>query len=80
MSSQDRFDELRRRHAAAMQPSGEERVRRQHPDMRFLAEAYWDLEWPLQQQGFDYCYDKRLYDRVLRSAVNQPQEPLAHEP
>ena len=30
MSSQDRFDELRRRHAAAMQPSGEERVRRQH--------------------------------------------------
>ncbi|MDB5486298.1 MAG: Alpha amylase, catalytic domain, partial [Reyranella sp.] len=30
----------------------------------FLAEAYWDLEWELQQQGFDYCYDKRLYDRL----------------
>ena len=35
-----------------------------HPDFKFIAEAYWDLEWELQQQGFDYCYDKRLYDRV----------------
>ena len=30
----------------------------------FIAEAYWDLEWELQQQGFDYCYDKKLYDRM----------------
>jgi hypothetical protein len=29
-----------------------------------MAEAYWDLEWELQQQGFDFCYDKRLYDRL----------------
>lgn len=35
-----------------------------HRDFTFLAEAYWDLEWELQQQGFDYCYDKRLYDRL----------------
>lgn len=34
------------------------------PDVRFIAEAYWDLEADLQQQGFDYCYDKRLYDRL----------------
>lgn len=34
------------------------------PDFRFLAEAYWDLEWELQRQGFDACYDKRLYDRM----------------
>jgi hypothetical protein len=33
--------------------------------MLFVAEAYWDLEWALQQQGFDYCYDKRLYDRLV---------------
>src|SRR6185312_16309456 len=32
-----------------------------HPEFRFVAEAYWDLEWALQQQGFDFCYDKRLY-------------------
>jgi hypothetical protein len=30
----------------------------------FIAEAYWDLEWELQQKGFDFCYDKRLYDRL----------------
>jgi hypothetical protein len=39
-------------------------VRKKHPDFLFLAEAYWDLEWQLQQQGFDFCYDKRLYDRL----------------
>jgi hypothetical protein len=39
-------------------------VKREHPQTRFIAEAYWDLEWELQQQGFDYCYDKRLYDRL----------------
>jgi glycosidase len=40
-------------------------VRAAHPGFLFLAEAYWDLEWELQQQGFDLCYDKRLYDRLL---------------
>src|SRR3989442_14066951 len=39
-------------------------VRSQHPGMLFVAEAYWDLEWDLQQLGFNYCYDKRLYDRL----------------
>ena len=39
-------------------------VRSRHPEFRFLAEAYWDLEWALQKQGFDYCYDKKLYDRM----------------
>ncbi len=37
------------------------------PEFLFIAEAYWDLEWELQQQGFDYCYDKRLYDRLEHS-------------
>jgi hypothetical protein len=39
-------------------------TRRANQDFIFIAEAYWDLEWDLQQQGFDYCYDKRLYDRL----------------
>jgi hypothetical protein len=34
------------------------------PNVIFVAEVYWDLERELQQQGFDYCYDKRLYDRL----------------
>jgi hypothetical protein len=45
-------------------PAAMTRVRRRSPDFVFLAEAYWDLEWTLQQQGFDYTYDKGLYDRL----------------
>jgi glycosidase len=52
-------------------PRAVERVRERSPDFRFMAEVYWDLEWTLQQQGFDYTYDKRLYDR-LREAHARP--------
>ena len=41
-------------------------VRKSYPNFLFMAEAYWDSERELQQQGFDFCYDKRLYDRVER--------------
>jgi hypothetical protein len=40
------------------------RVHSRNPGFVFMAEVYWDLEWTLQQQGFDYTYDKRLYDRL----------------
>ncbi|HEX6697281.1 MAG TPA: alpha-amylase family glycosyl hydrolase [Solirubrobacteraceae bacterium] len=40
-----------------------------HPNFLFLAEAYWDMEWALQQQGFDLCYDKRLYDRLAHESA-----------
>lgn len=46
-----------------------ERIKRGNPDFCFLAEVYWDREWDLQQLGFDYCYDKRLYDRVLHEGA-----------
>ncbi|HEY3079201.1 MAG TPA: alpha-amylase family glycosyl hydrolase [Chloroflexota bacterium] len=39
-------------------------LRREHPTFLFLAEAYWDLEYRLQRLGFDYTYDKQLYDRL----------------
>lgn len=42
-------------------------VKNRHPGFVFIAEAYWDLEWELQQQGFDFCYDKKLYDRLDHS-------------
>jgi hypothetical protein len=45
-------------------PHAIERVRAIHPGFLFMAEVYRDLEWTLQQQGFDYTYDKRLYDRL----------------
>ena len=40
-----------------------------HPNFLFMAEAYWDLEWELQQQGFNFCYDKKLYDRLEHGSV-----------
>jgi hypothetical protein len=44
-------------------------VRASRPDFLFIAEAYWDLEWRLQLLGFDYTYDKRLYDRLLHGSA-----------
>ena len=38
------------------------------PDFVFWAEAYWDLGPVLVEQGFDACYDKRLYDRLVHGA------------
>lgn len=39
-------------------------VKARFPDFQLMAEVYWDLEYTLQQQGFDLTYDKRLYDRL----------------
>ncbi len=38
------------------------------PDLLWVGEVYWDMEWTMQQLGFQFTYDKRLYDR-LRSGV-----------
>ncbi len=46
-------------------------VKRSNPEFIFVAEAYWDTEWTLQQQGFDFCYDKRLYDRLEHSNAEE---------
>ncbi|MEU6357119.1 alpha-amylase family glycosyl hydrolase [Streptomyces sp. NPDC047072] len=56
------------------------RVRARHPDLLFVAEAYWDLEWALQQQGFDHCYDKRLYDRLLHEDADAVRAHLGADP
>lgn len=39
-------------------------VRAAHPEFVFIAEVYWGLEWDIQELGFDYTYDKVLYDRL----------------
>ena len=46
-------------------------AKERYPEALFMAEAYWDLEWELQQQGFDFCYDKRLYDRLEHDNAEQ---------
>lgn len=45
-------------------PAAVAAIRRHRPEFVLMAEVYWDLEYVLQQQGFDYTYDKRLYDRL----------------
>ena len=52
------------------------RVREKSPGFVFMAEVYWDLEWTLQQQGFNYCYDKRLYDRLREGHARPAREHL----
>ncbi|MGE5378446.1 MAG: alpha-amylase family glycosyl hydrolase [Bacteroidota bacterium] len=47
-----------------------------NPGFLFLAEVYWDMEWTLQQQGFDYTYDKRLYDRLVHGQARPVREHL----
>jgi hypothetical protein len=42
-----------------------DRVRAEHPGTIFMAEVYWNREYELQQVGFDFTYDKILYDRLL---------------
>ena len=55
-------------------PAATQRVREQVPSFTFLAEVYWDMEWTLQQQGFDYAYDKRLYDRLREQQARPVRE------
>ena len=55
-------------------PQATQRVRERVPDFCFMAEVYWDLEWTLQQQGFDYTYDKRLYDRLREGHARPVRE------
>lgn len=55
-------------------------VRRNHPGFLFMAEAYWDLEWELQQQGFDFCYDKKLYDRLEHGPAENVRLHLCADP
>ena len=57
-------------------PKATQRVREQFPGFLFMAEVYWDLEWTMQQQGFDYAYDKRLYDRLREGHARPVREHL----
>ena len=60
-------------------PQAIQRIRDHHPAFCFMAEVYWDLEWTLQQQGFDYTYDKRLYDRLIEGIAG-PVRQHFHAP
>jgi hypothetical protein len=62
--------------AAPFWPRATKTVHAALPEFIFLAEVYWDLEWTLQQHGFDYTYDKRLYDRLREGHARPVREHL----
>jgi len=70
----DVFERTWRRKAQLFWPVAIKAVHKQVPDFCFMAEVYWDMEWTLQQQGFDYTYDKRLYDRLREGHARPVRE------
>ena len=70
----DVFERTWGQRAPLFWPNATRRVREHVPGFRFMAEVYWDLEWTLQQQGFDYAYDKRLYDRLREGHARPVRE------
>lgn len=55
------------------------KVKDTRTDFLFIAEAYWDLEWELQQLGFDFTYDKSFTDRLRSDYVSVVKEHLFAE-
>jgi len=55
-------------------PEATRRVRERTPGFTFMAEVYWGREWDMQQQGFDYAYDKTLYDRLREGHARPVRE------
>jgi hypothetical protein len=70
------FERTWGRRAPPFWPDTTARVREAVPGFCFMAEVYWDLEWTMQQQGFDYAYDKRLYDRLREGHARPVREHL----
>jgi len=75
----DVFERTWGQRAPLFWPAATERVHQGVPGFVFMAEVYWDLEWTLQQQGFDYAYDKRLYDRLREGQARPVREHLCAE-
>ena len=54
-------------------------IREKKPEFIFIAEVYWGLEWDIQELGFDYTYDKTLYDRLRFSSATDIRSHLGAE-
>jgi glycosidase len=72
----DVFERTWGRRAPLFWPETTRCVRERTPGFCFMAEVYWDLEWTMLQQGFDYAYDKRLYDRLREGHARPVREHL----
>jgi hypothetical protein len=74
------FERTWGRHAQPFWPPAISAVREKAGEFCFMAEVYWDMEWELQQLGFDYTYDKRLYDRLCQGWACPVREHLSAHP
>jgi glycosidase len=72
----DVFERTWGRRPESFWPRVTRQVREKFPAFCFMAEVYWDLEWTMQQEGFDYAYDKRLYDRLREKHARPVREHL----
>jgi Alpha amylase, catalytic domain len=72
----DVFERTWGRPAVPFWPEAIAATRRQTPGFLFMAEVYWDLEWTMLEQGFDYAYDKRLYDRLEAGVAGPVRDHL----
>lgn len=58
-------------------------VKADYPDFIFIAEAYWDTQQGLIDQGFALCYDKDLYDVLVNGSAQEIKQhlekPLAYQ-
>ena len=52
-------------------------IKQHYPDFMFMAEVYWGLEKELLQQGFDYTYDKKLYDLLCKKCAGPIRDYLS---
>lgn len=60
-------------------PEAIKEVKRAQPGFLFMAEVYWGLEGKLQSLGFDFTYDKALYDDLIwRHPAEAQQKLLGH--
>ncbi len=57
-------------------PEAIKTVKASYPNFKFIAEVYWNLGERLQQMGFDYTYDKDLYDLLESGTPKSIQEYL----
>jgi len=70
------FERTWGRRAQPFWPRVIDQVRNLYPGFCFMAEVYWDMEYTLQQLGFDYTYDKRLHDRLHAGVATPVREHL----
>lgn len=61
-------------------PAAIQAVKTAQPNFIFMAEVYWGLEGKLQSLGFDFTYDKALYDDLIiwKHAPEAQRKLLTH--